>query len=172
MRNLLLVLTLFLSSQLAVASSWWFFEPGIGYYQGHYNSSKISGLGFDVKLGFNWNKLYIGADLGYASELNASSVPYDIGMNNTGLVIGYNGGGWRFWYGMVSGATLAYKNGANEYEATGSGSKIGIGAKTGGNSYINLEVNFLKYDELSTNGTPADVNYFMDAALLSFSWLL
>ncbi len=162
---------LFLSGQ-AMAANWYFVEPAVGYYQGHYQTNKVTGLGFNFKGGFNWDRMYIGADIGYATELNVSAVAYDIDMNNTGVVIGYNTGGFRVWYSMITGSTLEYKSGATEYSAAGSGSKFGLGGKISGNTYYNLEVNFLKYDELSTDGSPADVDYFMDVAFLSFSWVI
>ena len=69
-------------------------------------------------------------------------------------------------------ASNSYKNGAIEYQATGGGSKLGIGGKISGNTYLNLEANFLEYEELSTDGTKTDVDYFMDLVLLSVSWVL
>jgi len=170
--RLIKVLFLFFLSQSAFASSWYFFEPAVGYYQGHFNASKVSGLGFDIKLGINWDRLYIGADVLYAQDLNVSGVSYELDAQNTGLVIGYNASALRVWYTLVSSASNSYKNGAIEYQATGGGSKLGIGGKISGNTYLNLEANFLEYEELSTDGTKTDVDYFMDLVLLSVSWVL
>lgn len=172
MKKLLILFSLFFYSLNCHAGSWYFFEPGIGFYQGHYQTNKVSGIGFDFKLGVNWDKMYIGADVGYATGLNVSSVAYDLDMNNTGVVIGFNTANFRLWYTIMTGANNSYKSGAVDYKATGKGSKIGMGGKVSGNMYFNLEINFLKYDELSTDGTLSDVDQFMDLALISFSWLI
>jgi hypothetical protein len=168
----LLLLIILISSHSAFAGSWYFFEPAVGFYQGHYQTNKASGLGFDFKLGVNWDKMYFGADITYATELNLSAVAYDLDVNNTGLVVGYNGGGYRVWYTYLAGASNAYKSGGVEYEATGGGNKIGIGGKIGGNTYLNIETSFIKYDEISTDGTPADTDQFMDLTFVSVSWII
>lgn len=159
-----------LSAQVGHCASWYFFDPGLGYYQGHYNANKVSGIGFDFKLGFNWGNMFLGADIGYAQDLNISNVTYELDFMSTGAVIGYNANPLRIWYTMVSGATNSYKDGATEYVASGNGYKLGIGGKVSGSTYINLETNFLEYEELSTDGTKSDVDYYMDLVLLSISW--
>lgn len=170
-KYLLLLCLMLIFPLKSFAGGWYFFEPGVGYYQGHYQTNKVSGIGFDFKLGFNIDKIYIGADVGYATDLNVSGVAYDIDMNNMGVVLGYNAGALRIWYTFITGATNSYKSGATEYEVTGTGSKLGIGGKISGTTYINLESNFLKYDELTTDGTLSTVDYFMDITLLSVSWV-
>lgn len=171
MKNLI-VLLLVLFSGSTKAGSWYFFAPSIGYYQGHYNTQKLSGIGLNFKLGFNWDKLFVGGDVDYAQGLNASDVTWDLDVQNTGLVLGYNGGAYRLWYTLISGATNSYKSGASEVSATGDGYKLGVGAKMGGNSYLNLEASFLDYSEQSTDGTVSDVDQFMDLILLSYSvWI-
>lgn len=170
MKKLLLILCL-LISQSAFSAGWYFFAPSVGYYQGHYNTNKINGLGFNIKLGVNWGKAFIGADVDYATGLNMSDVSYDLNVQNTSLILGFSGKGFRAWYGMVSTANNTYTDGTTEYAATGAGTKIGLGTSIG-TTYMNLEASFIQYDELSTDGTASTVDYFMDVVLLSFGWYL
>lgn len=172
MKKVFLFLMLILSSASALADGWYFFNPSVGYYQGHYNSYKTSGIGFNIKGGFNWGKAFIGADIDYAQGLNASDVSYDIDVQNTGVLLGYGVGGLRIWYSMITAASVAYKNGSNEDTVTGSGTKLGLGGKLSGTTFINLEASFLDYDERDRNGSTSDVDQFMDLVLLSFGWVL
>lgn len=161
------ILLIFTHSAFA---KWYFYEPAVGYYQGHYNTNKISGIGFNFKVGLNWGNMFLGGDIGYAQDLNLSNVSYGMDYQSTGAVIGYDASNLRIWYTMVVGATNSYKSGSTEYEATGSGYKLGIGGKISGSTFINLETSFLEYEELSTNGAKSDVDYFMDLIVLSVSW--
>lgn len=167
LRNLTLFIALFSSTANA---SWYFLEPAVGYYQGHYQTNKLTGLGLDLKLGVMWGKMFIGADVGYASALTSSKVTYDVAMNNTGLALGWTLNDWRLWYVHVSSASLAWKSGASDIEASGSGYKLGVSTKLSGSTHFNLEANFLKYDEKTTAGTSADVDEFMDLVFMSISW--
>ncbi|MCB9091516.1 MAG: hypothetical protein H6621_09225 [Halobacteriovoraceae bacterium] len=156
------------TSFLFISNSYAFlhFEPSIGYNRGHYQTSKVQGIGFGLKAGFEFGSLFIVGDAGY-HDLQLGSTPTS-NLSDLSATIGGNFKGWRFWYSHMLSATLTIENSGNTTKITGSGSKIGIGGEVANKVYLNLEARFIDFDE--SDGTP--VTQFMDAGFLSISWIV
>lgn len=170
MKKFTLVLFFSLIFSSSLYAKWYFVEPSIGYHQGHYEANKLSGIGVDLKFGFNWNNMFIGGDYALAPSLTSAKVAYEIGLTNTGVVLGWNMKGWRMWYVHMMSSELSWSVSGAETSITGSGYKIGLGGKIFNELSLNIEANFLKYTESSIDGTVSDVDQFMDLVLISFSW--
>ncbi|MCB0391911.1 MAG: hypothetical protein KDD58_11505 [Bdellovibrionales bacterium] len=141
-------------------------ETGIGYNRGHYQTNKIQGIGLNAKTGFEVGTFFIFADVGY-HDLQLGSTPTSK-LTDTGITIGKDFRGWRFWYTYIMSATLSIESGSTTTDIEGDGMKLGISGKVANSAHLNLEARFIDFKE--SNSSP--VTEFMDAGFLSISWVL
>lgn len=150
--------------------SYFHFEPGIGYNRGHYQTNKLQGIGLTLKTGAEFQKFFLLADIGY-HDLQLGSTPTSTALD-AGLAIGGDFKSWRFWFTYLAMAQLETESGGVTSTVSGDGFKLGISGQLSQKAYINLEVRFIDYNKLESNGASSDITQFMDAALLSVSWKL
>lgn len=146
------------------------FEPGIGYNRGHYQTSKLQGIGLALKTGVEFQSFFLLADIGY-HDLQLGSTPTSTA-TDAGLAIGGDFKKWRFWFTYLLLADLETESGGNTSTLSGDGFKLGLSGHITGKAYLNLEIRFIDYNELESAGAASPVSQFMDAAFLSISWKL
>jgi hypothetical protein len=71
-KRLLPILAALLFSSSALG--FFHFEPGIGYNRGHYQTSKVQGIGLTVKTGVEFQSFFLLADVGF-HDLQLGSNP-------------------------------------------------------------------------------------------------
>lgn len=159
---------LFIITGLISQGAWAFFhfEPGIGYNRGHFQTNKVQGIGLTVKTGVEFNRFFMLADVGY-HDLQLGSTPTSTA-TDIGLAIGGDFKSWRAWFTYVAATDLKIDSAGTTVTHSGDGMKVGFSGKMGGDAYVNLEIRFLDYNDI--DGAPT--TEFMDAALLSVSWVL
>ncbi len=148
------------------ASAFFMFEPGIGYNRGHYQTSKLQGIGLTTKLGGEFDSFFLAADVAY-HDLQLGGTPTST-ETDLGLAIGGDFKSWRFWFTYLASSTLKIESGGTTTELTGDGIKLGISGRLSNKAYLNMEVRFIDITE--SNG--AATSQFIDATLLSVSWRL
>ena len=142
----------------SLSYAWFHFEPAIGYNKGQFDSSSMSGLGLNLKLGFDIKEIFIVADADYhnVQQGSLSSVTY----NDQGVTLGLNLQRYRLWYGLITSSTLSYSSGSVSSTETGTGTKLGVSSLIGTELWVNLEARFINYTNLTTGGvssTPSDL---------------
>ena len=167
MRKILLAL---LIAYPCFSHAWFHLEPAIGYNKGQFDSNALSGIGLDLRVGFDIKEIFIVGDIGYhnVQQGSISSVTY----TDQGATIGINLQKYRMWYGLITSSSFTYTNSGTTTTETGTGSKLGVSAEIGNSVYINLETRFVNYTNLtvgSTASTPTDLG---TVGYLSISYVL
>lgn len=167
MKQILLTITLFLTTQ--TANAWLYFEPYIGYNRGQNQATRIQGLGFGTRLGFEFSNLFVVGDVGYhdLQQSTISSAKY----THIGATLGGKVHNFRIWYGMISSSSYTYKSGATDIKYKGSGSKIGLGTELGNKTYLNMELYSIDYTENENNGTVTPISEIATIGLFGLGWV-
>lgn len=154
----------------SLAHGFFHIEPGVGYNRGHYQTNKAQGIGLALKLGADIGSFILAADVGY-HDLQLGAIPA-ARATDMGLMLGGDFNNWRIWYTHLVSASIVYPSGSDNVTLTGAGSKIGISAKASGKMNLNLEFRSIDLTKNTGPGGETPITEFLDAAMLSVSWVL
>jgi hypothetical protein len=151
------------------AHAWLLFEPYIGYHRGQHQGSRLQGIGLGARVGADLGSVFIAGDIVQADlqQGSFSSVKY----TDTAVVLGAEVQSYRIWYGMIVSTQFSYTSGGSTTVYKGAGTKIGLGAKVGNKTFLNIEMKTYDYTENSVAGVTSAISEIATLGLLALSWV-